>query len=35
MWEVILWVIGIFAVFGLYFLVEYLWDSFITWPFEQ
>lgn len=28
------WVMILAGVAGIYFVVEYLWEVYITWPFE-
>jgi len=33
--EVFWWVLGALAVFGVYFALEWLWEFWISWPFEQ
>lgn len=35
MWEVIFWVLFILGLFGVFFILEYLWEAYISWPFEQ
>jgi hypothetical protein len=35
MTEIIWWAIGILALFGIYYIVEWVFDFWISWPFEE
>lgn len=33
--EALWWILGTFAVFAVFFALEWLWKFWISWPFEQ